>query len=41
MTNPKVNSKKPTVTLSRSNDSTDDPKPPTEKSNGTKSHPIT
>ncbi|XP_025425096.1 protein kinase C and casein kinase substrate in neurons protein 1 isoform X1 [Sipha flava] len=41
LTNPKVNSKKPTVALSRSNDSTDDHKQSTEKPNGTKSHPIT
>lgn len=40
-TNPKINSKKPTVALSRSNDSTDDSKPQIEKSNGTKTHPIT
>jgi len=41
LTNPKINSKKPTVALSRSNDSTDDSKQPIEKFNETKSHPIT
>ncbi|KAL4089678.1 hypothetical protein QTP88_024677 [Uroleucon formosanum] len=40
-THPKINSKKPTVASSRSNDSTDDHKQSTEKSNGTKSHTIT
>ncbi|VVC36669.1 Hypothetical protein CINCED_3A021800 [Cinara cedri] len=41
LTNPKINSKKQTIATSRSNDSTDDHKQSTEKSNGTKSHPIT